>query len=184
MEETQHITRLLRRSRTDTAARTKLYGLIYRDLRRVAGYRIAASRPGQTLSITALVNETYLKLTHGAEQDWRDRGHFLRVAATAMRQITIDYMRAKRSSKRASDMPPISFDAVSIAAEEKSEMVLALEDGLLELATENPRLVHVVECRFFAGMSIPETAAALDVSESTIERDWREARSWLKNYLT
>ena len=177
------ITQLLRESRSNADAHQRLYDAIYQDLRQVARFRVAASRPGQTLSVTALVNETYLKLTSGSDQDWQDRAHFLKVAATAMRQITIDHLRAKQAAKRPSGAIAVSLDVVPLAAEQKSEMILALEDGLIALASENPRLVQVVELRFFAGMTVAESAEALHVSPSTIERDWREAKRWLKRYL-
>jgi RNA polymerase sigma factor (TIGR02999 family) len=180
----QDITTMLRRSRTDDDAREVLYDLIYSDLRRIAGYRIASSRPGETLSVTSLVNEAYLKLTDGTEQEWSDRGHFLRVAARAMRQITIDYVRAKKTDKRGGEMAHIDMETGQLPATRKSEMVIALEEGLQQLALEDPRLVTVVECRFFAGLTIPETAAAVGTSERTIERDWQRARQWLRTYLT
>ncbi len=177
------ITQLLRESRSDGDARKRLYDAVYQDLRQVARFRIAASKPGQTLCVTALVNETYLKLTNGSDQDWQDRAHFLKVAATAMRQITIDHLRAKQAAKRPSGAAAVSLDVVPVAAEEKSEMILALEEGLVALSNKNPRLVQVVELRFFAGMTVPESAEAMGVSPSTIERDWREAKRWLKTYL-
>ncbi len=175
---------MLRRSRTDDEARQALYELVYGDLRRIAGYRIASARPGETLSVTSLVNEAYLKLTDATGQEWSDRGHFLRVAARAMRQITIDYVRAKKTEKRGGDLDRIDLDAGQLPAVRKSDMVIALEEGLQELAQEDTRLVSVVECRFFAGLSIPETATAIGTSERTVERDWARAREWLKTYLT
>lgn len=175
---------MLRRSRTDEKAREALYELVYGDLRRIAGYRIASARPGETLSVTSLVNEAYLKLTDDTVQQWSDRNHFLCVAAKAMRQITIDYIRAKLTDKRGGGEHPRSLESVQLPASRKPEMVMALEEGLQQLALEDPRLVNVVECRFFAGLTIPETAAALETSNRTVERDWKRARQWLKVYLT
>lgn len=183
-EGKQTITAMLEHSRSDEQARAELYQLIYADLRRLAGRQIASARPGSTLSVTSLVNEAYLKLTEGTQQQWSDRGHFFRVAATAMRQITIDYVRAKLSQKRGSGKQPVPLDSVQLAATEKPEMVLALEEGLRELGDREPRLVEVVECRFFAGLTVAETAAALEVSERTIEREWKRAKQWLKEYLS
>jgi len=180
----QDITAMLRRSGTDENARNELYELVYADLRRLAGHRIASARPGETLSVTSLVNEAYLKLTDGAEQHWSDRKHFLRVAAKAMRQITIDYVRAKLTDKRGGGEQPRSLDSVQLPTTQKPEMVLALEEGLQQLEQEDPRLVNVVECRFFAGLTIAETAAVLETSNRTVERDWKRARKWLKDYLT
>lgn len=183
-QATHNITAMLLRSRTDEQARNALYELVYDDLRQLARYRIASARPGETLSVTSLVNEAYLKLTERTAQEWNDRNHFMCVAAKAMRQITIDYVRAKMTDKRGSGQPAIPMENLQLPAGAKPEMVLALEEGLQHLAKESPRLVSVVECRFFAGMTIPETAAALDVSSRTVERDWDEARQWLKNFLT
>jgi RNA polymerase sigma factor (TIGR02999 family) len=178
------ITTMLRRSRTDADAREKVFQMIYGDLRRLAGYRISVSRPGDTLSVTSLVNEAYLKLTDRTGQDWNDRNHFMRVAAKALRQITIDHVRAKLADKRGGGQAAIELNESHLYISEKPEMILALEEGLEQLSNENPRLVNIVECRFFAGLSVPETADALDVSVSTVERDWRTAKHWLKDYLS
>lgn len=178
------ITTMLRRSRTDADAREKVFQMIYGDLRRLAGYRISVSRPGDTLSVTSLVNEAYLKLTDRTGEDWNDRHHFMRVAAKALRQITIDHVRAKLTDKRGGGQAALELNESHLYISEKPEMILALEEGLEQLANENPRLVSIVECRFFAGLSVPETADALDVSVSTVERDWRAAKHWLKDYLS
>jgi len=184
MQNRAKITMLLRRSRTDDNAREQVFKMVYSDLRRLAGYRIAVARPGQTLSVTALVNEAYLKLTERTGQEWNDRGHFLRVAARALRQITIDHVRAKLAEKRGGGVAPVELDENLIGGAHKPEIVIALEEGLQQLAGEQPRLVQVVECRFFAGLTESETAQALDVSVSTVERDWQKAKVWLKDYLT
>jgi len=179
----KEITGLLRRSPVDDEAREQVYQLIYDDLRRLAGHRIASARPGETLSVTSLVNETYIKLTDRTGQQWADRNHFLRVAAKAMRQITIDYVRAKLADKRGGGQADVPLDDLPLASDRKPAMVVALEEGLQKLAITEPRLVGVVECRFFGGLTIPETAAALEVSTRTVERDWEQARKWLRDYL-
>lgn len=178
------ITTMLRRSRTDADAREKVFQMVYGDLRRLARHRISVSRPGDTLSVTSLVNEAYLKLTDRTGQDWNDRNHFMRVAAKALRQITIDHVRAKLADKRGGGQAALELNDSHLYISEKPEMILALEEGLEQLSNENPRLVTIVECRFFAGLSVPETADALDVSVSTVERDWRAAKRWLKDYLS
>lgn len=175
---------MLRQSRTDADAREKVFNMLYSDLRRLARYRIAASRPGETLSVTALVNEAYLKLTDRTGQEWNDRSHFLRVAAKALRQITIDHVRAKLTDKRGSGQAAIELHESQLYINEKPELILALEEALERLSNEKPRLVNIVECRFFAGLSVSDTADALEVSVSTVERDWREAKQWLKDYLS
>lgn len=178
------ITALLKRSRTDKTARQSVYEMIYQDLRRLAGHRVATSRPGETLSVTALVSEAYLKLSEHTGHQWSDRQHFLSVASIAMRQITIDHVRAKLAKKRGAGEAVLPLDGLEVAGADKPAMVLALEEGLQQLNNDDPRMVRVVECRFFAGLSIADTALALDMSESTVERDWRRARTWLKEYLT
>jgi len=184
------ITALLEDSKSDATARDAVFKLVYDDLRRLAGHRIASSRPGQTLSVTALVNEAYLKLTDRTAQQWNDRGHFLRVASRAMRQITIDHVRAKLRKKRGSGegiipLGIIPLDQMQLAAvDENPDMVLAIEQGLQELGEQSPRLVEVVECRFFTGLTVAETALALDVSTRTVERDWDRAKDWLKRFLS
>ena len=183
-QATCDITAMLLRSRTDDEARDALYRFVYDDLRRIARYRISSAKPGETLSVTSLVNEAYLKLTDRTAQQWSDRNHFMCVAARAMRQITVDYMRSKMAEKRGAGRSALRIENMELPAREKPEMVLALEEGLQQLSLEEPRLVSVVECRFFAGMTIPETAEALEVSHRTVERDWGRARAWLKDYLT
>lgn len=178
------ITGLLARSRTDLAAREAVYELVYADLRRIARRRLAHSRPGDTLSVTSLVNEAYLKLIGRTGQAWDNRDHFLGVAANAMRQITVDYVRAKLSEKRGGGQKPLRLEQVDIPALQAPAMVLALEEGLQQLAVTSPRLVTVVECRFFAGLTVEETASTLGVSGRTVEREWLRAKEWLKAYLT
>ncbi|MFK7957050.1 MAG: ECF-type sigma factor [Lysobacterales bacterium] len=178
------ITALLRDSRSDAQAREAVYRLVYQDLRRLAGHRIASSRPGETLSVTSLVNEAYLKLTERTGPGWNDRSHFLRVAARAMRQITVDAVRARLAGKRGAGKSALPLEGLELPASEKSEMVLALEEGLTQLSHEDPRLVDVVECRFYSGMTIPQTAEALAISPKTVERDWERARDWLKDFMT
>jgi len=184
MKKPENLTEILNRSRTDADAREQLYGMIYDDLRRLAAHRVAVSRPGETLSVTSLVNEAYLKLTDRTGQMWNDRAHFMRVASRALRQITIDHVRAKLARKRGGGQAALELFESQVAMDEKPEMIIALEAGLDDLANENPRMVSVVECRFFAGYTSAETAEALDTSVSTVERDWQAAKTWLKDYLS
>ncbi len=180
----QDLTALLQRSRSDTSAQEVVYRLVYDDLRRIAGHRISESRPGETLSVTSLVNDAYLKLTERTGKQWADRSHFFRVASRAMRQITVDYVRTKLALKRGAGLASVPLESLQLPANEKPAMVIALEEGLEQLAVSEPRLVSVVECRFFAGLTIDETAQALEISHATVERDWARARSWLEEYLT
>ena len=134
--------------------------------------------------MTSLVNEAYLKLTDKTGQQWSDRNHFLRVAAKAMRQITVDYVRAKLTEKRGQGQSALPIDNLPIAGDRKPQIIVAMEEGLQQLAETQPRLVEVVECRFFAGLTIPETASVLGVSKRTVVRDWEQARHWMREYLT
>ena len=180
----RNVTALLHRSSEDPAALEAVYEIVYADLRRLAGRQLGPRGADQTLSVTALVNEAFLKLSDRTGGAWNDRLHFLRVAARAMRQITVDHARAKLSKKRGSGQSALPLIEPQVAAETKSEMILALEEGLQQLAADNERLVRVVEFRFFAGLTAEETAAALDTSRRTVQRDWEAARAWLKTFLT
>jgi RNA polymerase sigma factor (TIGR02999 family) len=181
-DATGEVTRLLRLYREgDRSALDRLVPLVYDDLRRIARSRQARDRAA-TLAPTAVVHEAWLKLARQEGADWRDRGHFLAVAATAMRQVAIDYARRRRASKRGHGAAHEALDE-SAAVAQDAEYLLALERGRLRLAAHSPRLAQTFECRFFAGLSEEETAAALGVSLRTTQRDWLRARAWLKEEL-
>ncbi|MDX1420953.1 MAG: sigma-70 family RNA polymerase sigma factor [Rubricoccaceae bacterium] len=141
-------------------------------LRRIARRQLRGERPGHTLNTTALVNEAYLKLVADAHKDWQNRAHFFAVAARAMRQVLIGYARKRSAEKRGGGAIRVTFD----------EQHPPLGDTHLD--TLEPRHVRVVECRFFVGLTIEETAEALGVSPVTVARDWRMARAWLRHALT
>lgn len=174
---------LLAHGRGDAAAFDRLVGLVYDDLRRLARAQLRRVPAGQTLDTTALVHEAYLKLVDQTRAHWHDRGHFLAVSATAMRQILIDYARSRVRQKRGGGAEHAVLDEARVAATGEAEHMLELDLALKKLAEVDPRLVRVVECRYFAGFSEQETAEALGVSLRTAQRDWLRAKAWLRNEL-
>jgi len=178
------ITRLLdSASDGDAAALDRLIPLIYDDLRAMAHRRIAAEQDGHTLNTTAVVHEAYVRLVEASDRGWRDRVHFFAVASRVMRHILIDYARMRRAEKRGGGIVPIPLGEVDGVTAPAVVDVLELHDALERLALHDPRLERVVECRFFGGMSMEETAAALGVSVRTATRDWRRARAYLYDEL-
>jgi len=156
-----------------------LYESVYNELRRLAS-NIRFYNSGDTLNTTALVHEAYFKLIPKSEQSWENKTHFLRVAARAMRQVLIKQARYKNAEKRGSGVSNIDFNEdLYLIGEFKSEDLLALDQALEKLEHIDKRQTNIVECRFFAAMSVKETAQALHISEATVKRDWRLARAWL-----
>ena len=159
-----------------------LFELVYQELRQLAAVRVARESAGQTLQPTALVHEAYIKLVNQKEANWNDKTHFLAVAAEAIRRILIDHARKHGAAKRT---PParvtLDFDSTEIGQREAD--IEALDTALQRLADLNARQARVVEMRFFAGMTVEEVAAVLDVSANTVKGDWRIARAWLQREL-
>lgn len=179
---TGELTRLLKEARGGrTEAFDQAYALVYDELQGLA-HRVRGGRPGETLNTTALVHEAYTKLLPSAHHDWQGRQHFLRVAARAMRQVLMDAARRRGADKRAG--VAVTLDEEVAAQPVTREDLLALDAALQRLAALDPRQVEIVECRYFAGMSVEETAEALDVSERTVKRDWAAARAWLARELS
>jgi RNA polymerase sigma factor (TIGR02999 family) len=177
------IERLFTRARSGgRAAVDALFPLVYQDLHALAHRQIAGSRPGGTLSTTALVHEAYLKLAGHAGGTYQDRQHFFRVAAQAMRQILVDHARRRAAQKRGGDSHHVLLDPVdgsTVSVESQAAALVALDGALSRLSAVDARLVRVVELRFFGGLSIEETATVLEVSPMTIKRDTRVARAFL-----
>jgi RNA polymerase sigma factor (TIGR02999 family) len=144
---------------------------------------MAGERGGNSLQATALVNEAYLRLVGAQGVPWRDRHHFLAVAARAMRRILVDRARARRSQKRAGDAVRVTFDEALQVTNEPGPDLVALDDALNELAVFDERKSRVIELRYFGGLSVEETAAILQVSPDTVMRDWRLAKAWLSRAL-
>jgi len=174
---------LVAHGRGDSGAFDRLVPLVYHDLRRLARAQLRRLGPGQTLDTTALVHEAYLKLVDQSRVQWQDRGHFLAVTATAMRQILIDHARGRTRHKRGGGVAHAPLDEARIAVADDAERLLELDLALRDLAEVDARLVRIVECRYFAGYSEQETAEALGVSLRTAQRDWLRARAWLRQAL-
>lgn len=160
----------------------RFFPLAYDELRQIAHRVLLGERTDHTLTTTALVHETYLRLVDQHRVAWADRAHFLAVAATAMRRILVDYARRQKALKRGAGNRPVPLDDDVVAGARADEM-LALDDALTRLSSLNDRLARVVECRFFGGLTVEETAAALEVTPRTIERDWAKAKAWLYQEL-
>ena len=144
---------------------------------------MAGERAGHSLQATGLVNEAYVRLVDGQAVQWHDRAHFLSVAARLMRRILVDHARARRAEKRGGFAARVTFDEALAVSDEPGPDVVALDDALAALATFDERKSRVVELRYFGGLSVEETAAALAVSPSTVMGDWRLAKAWLKREM-
>lgn len=178
------VTQLLGRLRGgDEAALDELMPVVYDELRIIARRQLRRNVAHQTLNTTALVHEAFLKLAGGAQAQWQDRCHFFAVAATAMRQIVVDYARRRGARKRGGDWKQVDFEVAELDVDHQGELLLDIDDALRKLSDLNPRLTQVIECRFFAGMTFEETGGALGVNEKTARRDWTKARAWLHREL-
>ena len=184
MDPSDRVTELLVAARNgDAAAFDELFPLVYEVLRRIAHRKLAGERPGHTLATTDLVHEAYLKLVRLDRIEWRGRAQFLALAARAMRNILVDYALRRKAEKRGGGGVRVTLDDQLALAEASENDVLAVHAALERLEAIDERQGRVVECRFFAGMSIEETAAALGVSPASIKRDWALARAWLNREL-
>lgn len=182
----------------DPTAWDRIVPLVYAELRAIAHRQLQLERDSHTLSTTALVHETFLRLASRSGIRWQNEAHFFAVAARVMRQVLVDYARYHRAAKRggggAVTNQPMELDAIaarqpgtvlieSILADERADVLVALDEALARLAALDERLVRVVECRFFAGLTEQETAAALGVTARTVRRDWVKAKAWLQREL-
>lgn len=183
----QSVTQLLSEVRggTDEAV-GELFEEVYTELRRRAHRQRQRWKGNPSLQTTALAHEAYVKLVDQEEQSWASRSHFFAVAATAMRHILIDEARRKKREKRGGEAPTLSLEELKerlgrdvAMTEDDAEALVVLDEALGRLEEERPRVARGVECRFFGGMTIEETAEALGVSERTVSRDWTQARMWL-----
>lgn len=181
MQEDEHqITRLLEAHREgDSEAFDRLIPMVYGQLKRLAHNQLRGHRIGQTLDTTALVHETYMKLASQDRVPWRNRGEFFGIAARAMRQLIVDYARERQALKRGGGKRSLTLDETRIAVDQEAEQLVQLDQIVERLTAVEPRLVRVLECRFFAGLTEDETAEALGVSARTVQRDWAKARAWL-----
>lgn len=162
----------------------KLYPIIYEELRRIAYLQMHKQRNDHTLSKTELVHEAYLKMIDQSQIAFNDRSHFLAIASRCMRQILIDYARKKNAQKRGGKKRDLTFiDEIFEAEDKKGQELIDIDAALNRLSELNERLSKIVEMRFFGEMTIKDTAKALDISESTVKRDWMKARGWLYKEL-
>jgi RNA polymerase sigma factor (TIGR02999 family) len=164
----------------DSAAAEQLLPLVYDELRKLAAFRLAHEKPGQTLDATALVHEAFLKLVDGTPaQNWNSRGHFFAAAAEAMRRILVDNARRKRRPKAGGDLKRIEFDETCLPTSRRDDELLLLHAALEKLEAESPDKAKLVKLRYFAGLSHQEAAEALGISRSTADRHWAYARVFL-----
>ncbi len=178
------VTDLLMQCRVDEeTALMKLLPLVYDELRKVADNCLRNERADHTLQSTALVHEAYMRLVDQRNRNWENRRHFLSIAATAMRRILIHHAERHRAKKRGGGKKGETLFEASSVFEERAEDVLALDEALSRLLRIDEQKAKIVELRFFAGLSVEETAQVVDVSARTIERDWRLAKAWLRKEI-
>ncbi|HVF39890.1 MAG TPA: sigma-70 family RNA polymerase sigma factor [Gemmatimonadaceae bacterium] len=179
------VTRLLREWRLgDSSAAEKLMPLVYDELHRAAARAMRSESDGHTLQPTALVNEVYLRLVDQTDAEWKNRSQFYGVAAQVMRRVLVDYARTRMAEKRGGGLRAVTLDEINDGGSASSTInFLALHDALDKLATLDPDQVRIVELRYFTGLTIEETAEALDISAATVKREWAVARAWLRREL-
>jgi RNA polymerase sigma factor (TIGR02999 family) len=180
------VTRLLAEVRLGNQdALGRLMPLVYKELRRLAGHYLQAERIGHTLQPTALVHEAYLRLAGQDRADWQNRAHFMGVAAQLMRRILVDYARRRIADKRGGVAVKLDLDGFDLGADgPQVEEILAVDEALVRLSDLDLQQARVVELRYFAGLSVEETAEALAVSTRTVKRDWAMAMAWLRSELS
>ncbi len=186
LEETSHeVTQLLQSwSHGNREALADLLPLVYDELRRLASSYMRFEAPGHTLQATALVHEAYMKLINQRDVSWKSRAHFFGIAAQMIRRILVDHIRATRAQKRGSGFADLSLDEALGVGEKKNWEIIALDDALKTLAKVDPQQARIVELRFFAGLSIEETATIVGISPATVKRDWVTAKAWLFRELS
>lgn len=179
------VTQILERAQEgDANTAEELLPLVYNELRRIAAWKLAQEAPGQTLQPTALVHEAWLRLTDGNRQQWTGSRHFLGAAAEAMRRILIDKARRKDRVRHGRGLTRVDLDGLDLAVSTDDETLLRVDEALEKLAAEDKAKAELVKLRYFAGLSIPEAAQALGLSESTAKREWAYARAWLYDEMT
>jgi RNA polymerase sigma factor (TIGR02999 family) len=183
-DSSSEISRLLRAwGGGDQAALDQLTPLVYAELHQLAHRHMRRQLPGRTLQTTALVNEAYLRLVNVEDVNWQNRTHFFAVSAQIMRRILVDAARARLADKRGGRLPHVCLNESMDGAPQSSEEFIALDDALNALEKMDQRKARVVELRFFAGLSVEQTAAALNISVPSVKRDWKLAKAWLTREL-
>lgn len=171
-------------ARGEARALDELIPIVYDELRRIAHHHVRKETTGHTLDTTALVHETYLRLVDDKRVEWRDRNHFYAAASQAMRRILVDHARARRTAKRGAGSKPLELQDHLLVSDSQADQLLDLDEALQRLSTVSERRCRVIECRFFGGLSLEETAEALDVSLATVKREWALARAWLNREMS
>lgn len=185
MDTARRVSELLQKAGDgDVSALDEALPFVYDHLRRLAHRELQREVAGHTLDTTALVHEAYLRLVDQRRGGYRDRAHFLAIAAIAMRRILVDHARRHATARRGAGARPVPIDNVaSLPVVERAELIVALDEALCRLAQLDGRQARVIECRFFGGLTEGETAEVLGVSVRTIKRDWAKARAWLHQEL-
>jgi RNA polymerase sigma factor (TIGR02999 family) len=184
-ESTPDVTRLLIDwSNGDEKALEELMPLVYGELRRLAGSHLRRERSANTLQCTALVHEAYLRLVNQSNVQWRNRAHFYGIAAQMIRRILVDHARAQHAGKRGAGAVRLELDDAMAVSEQRELDLLGLDAALLRLAEMDERQGRIVELRFFAGLSVEETAEVMQLSTATVKREWSSARAWLYREMT
>lgn len=180
----ENITQLLNQwSDGDERALDRLTPLVYEELRQLAARYLRRERPGHTMQTTALINEAYLRLIDAKEVRWQGRAHFFAIAANLMRRILVDHARQRNAAKRGGSPLHVTLDRIVATAKQSNVDVLAIDEALTKLAAIDRQQAQIVELRFFSGLSVEETAAALGISPRTVKRDWSVARAWLRREI-
>lgn len=170
-------------SKGDKAALDQLIPLVEAELRRLARHYMARENPGHTLQTSALINEAYIRLVNQQDIPWQNRAHFFGVAAQVMRHILIDHARKHCYAKRGGGARKVPLEEAMIVNDKRAEELVALDDALKDLTALDPRKSRIIELRFFGGLSIEETAEALQISPVTVTREWRSAKAWLRREM-
>lgn len=179
------ITAILQRSAAgDPEALNQLFPLVYQQLKRLARRQLAGQPAGRTVTATVLIHEAYLRLVDQQIARFEDRAHFYAYASRVMRAVLVDAARSGAARKRGGDWVSVSLDERHLSVDAQVDLILAVDQALEQLATEDARLARLVECRFFGGMTDEDVAQALGVTDRTVRRDWLKARTWLHSQLS
>jgi RNA polymerase sigma factor (TIGR02999 family) len=182
--KTDGLTQLLINWRNgDKAALDQLMPLVYDELRRLARRYMGKERRDHTLETSALINEAYLRLVDQEEANWQNRAHFFAVASQVMRHILIDHARSYQYEKRGAGAQKVQLDEAIVFTDERAAELVALDDALTCLASVDQRKSRIIELRFFGGLNIEETAEVMDLSPTTVQREWRAAKAWLRRFI-
>jgi RNA polymerase sigma-70 factor (ECF subfamily) len=180
MDHDEQITLLLKRIRNgDRGAESELIPLIYRDIHALAERQFRSERPGHTLQPTALISELYLRIIRGSRVDWQSRAHFYSAAAETIRRILVDHARSVNAQRRPKPGARVCLEDVVVYSDDRAQEILMINEALDKLRDWDPRQARIVELRYFAGLSVEETAKVLGIAERTVKRDWTMARAWL-----